>query len=314
VLDLSKIESGKLELDRVEFDLEQIAFGAAATFQAQAMAKGLDFEFHVEDSAKGAYHGDPTRLRQLLYNLVSNAVKFTDAGWVKVRLLSEEGVLKLEVGDSGIAPGQVASLFDKFVQVDASKTRRFGGSGLGLAIAQELARAMGGQIEVKSAPGEGSTFIATLPIERGAQAAAKPAEAAAGLEIRILAAEDNDINQQVLTAVFNHVGLQPVIASNGREAVEAWENGEWDVVLMDIQMPEMDGVQATRAIRAREAATGRRRTPILAVTANAMTHQALEYEAAGMDGLVPKPIDVAKLFAAIERVLAEPEDMAAAVA
>ncbi|CAN5295351.1 hypothetical protein BH11PSE2_BH11PSE2_02350 [soil metagenome] len=321
VLDLSKIETGAFELALAPFDLEHAMRGAAATFAMSARNKSLTFDFAIEDNARGAYLGDRLRVRQLLHNLISNAVKFTDAGWVTVRISSEYEAIRLEVADSGIGmtPVQIERLFDKFVQMDGSATRRHGGAGLGLVICQELARAMGGRIEVTSEPGEGSLFTVILPLQRlgddtapvstGFEAANAPRDPEAPL--RVLAAEDNPVNQQVLKLLLQQVGIEPVITVNGREAVEAWRDGEWDLVLMDIQMPEMDGVTATRTIRAEEVAAGRRRTPILAVTANAMNHQAAEYDAVGMDGLVPKPIELTKLVAAIERVLSAAEQSAA---
>jgi CheY-like chemotaxis protein len=311
VLDLSKIESGKLELEETVFDLEETARGAAATFSAMAEAKGLAFGFVIDDDAKGRYLGDPTRVRQILHNLISNAVKFTPTGWVRVRLARGGETLAFVVTDTGIgiSPEGRARLFDKFVQADASTTRRFGGSGLGLSIARELVQAMGGCIEVVSTVGQGSTFAATLPLKRLSDTG-KVIEAGRQIEVdgslRVLAAEDNPVNQQVLKAILSQAGLSPVIASDGHEALEAWEREEWDIVLMDVQMPGMDGLACTRAIRAREAATGRRRTPIIALTANAMTHQAAEYQAAGMDGLAAKPIDIEKLFAAIQQAMAAP--------
>jgi signal transduction histidine kinase/ActR/RegA family two-component response regulator len=305
VLDLSKIEAGKLVLEQIPFDLDETARGAAETFSGLAQAKGLAFDFIVDAAAQGRYLGDPTRLRQVMHNLISNAVKFTHAGRVGVRVALQGDRLALVVSDTGIGiPAENRSkLFDKFVQADASTTRQFGGSGLGLAIARELVNAMGGDIAVQSTVGKGSTFTATFALDRLPDApavTASRADVAVDGDLKVLAAEDNAVNQQVLKAVLAQAGVIPVIVGNGSEALEAWEAGHWDIVLMDIQMPEMDGVAAARAIRAREAATGRSRTPILALTANAMHHQALEYRAAGMDGLAAKPIDIVKLFEAMD--------------
>jgi len=205
-------------------------------------------------------------------------------------------------------------LFQKFEQADASTTRRFGGTGLGLSICRDLAELMGGKIEVDSVPGEGATFRATLPLVRLARRqkaavdyATEPTAPSDGRAIRVLAAEDNGMNQLVLKTLLNQAGIIPTLVTTGALAVEAWEREPWDIILMDIQMPEMDGVQATREIRRREAITGRVRTPILAVTANAMVHQVAEYNAAGMDGLVSKPIELERLFGAIETALADQE-------
>ncbi len=313
LLDLSKIEAGKLELETCEFDLAEVVRGAHAAFTAIAHKKGLSFDVVIEDSARGVWSGDPTRVRQILYNLISNALKFTDTGEIRVFARRSGEVLELIVRDTGLGMNQetVAGLFTKFFQADASTTRRFGGTGLGLSICRELAAAMKGDIAVESAIGEGSVFTVQLglpwlreglaqPVESDAPAVAAPSVAA---PIRILAAEDNAINQLVLKTLLHQAGLTPTVVDNGEKCVEAWEGGDWDVILMDVQMPVMDGPSASRAIRAREAATGRTRTPIVALTANAMSHQIADYIAAGMDAHVSKPIEAAKLFAAIEQAL-----------
>ena len=308
VLDLSKIEAGKLELETIPFDMLEVARGAHAAFTALAHKKGLSFDLKVEPEAAGVYRGDSIRVRQIIYNLVSNALKFTAEGEVRVRVTAADPGLRIMVSDTGIGipPDRLASLFQKFEQADASTTRRFGGTGLGLAICRELAQLMGGFIVVESVVGQGSTFIVTLPLERLAQPAANLASVEAGpvadftgRPLRILAAEDNQVNQLVLKTLLHQVGLQPVLVDDGRAAVEAWEAEAWDLVLMDMQMPVMDGLAATRRIREREAATGRLRTPIIALTANVMAHQVAGYRAAGMDGFVAKPIEVTCLFDAM---------------
>ena len=270
-------------------------------------------------AAEGVYLGDGVRVRQVLNNLISNALKFTQAGRVVVSVGRRGGALTLTVVDTGIGMSaeQQAALFQRFAQADASTTRRFGGTGLGLAISRELAELMGGRIEVTSAEGEGSTFVATLPLARGERRSRRAAlgEAPAvgagpgspqGAALRVLAAEDNPVNQLVLKTLLAQIGVEPVMVGDGVDAVAAWESGEWDVILMDVQMPRMDGPTATRFIRERELAQRRRRTPIVALTANAMTHQVSEYLAAGMDGFVAKPIEVSRLFAALEAALAMP--------
>jgi PAS domain S-box-containing protein len=317
VLDLSKIEAGRLEMEEVEFDLAAVASGAHAAFSAVAAQKGVAFDLKVSRAASGIYLGDATRVRQLLNNLISNALKFTEAGRVAVSVARRGGALSLTVADTGIgmSPTQQAALFQKFAQADASTTRRFGGTGLGLAICRELAELMGGRIEVRSAEGRGSTFVATLPLprrERTSHIAAVPAVAAddgpvpAGhAGIRLLAAEDNPVNQLVLKTLLAQIGVDVVVVGDGVDAVAAWEAGDWDVILMDVQMPRMDGPTAVRFIRERELAQGRRRTPIVALTANAMTHQVNEYLAAGMDDFVPKPIEVRRLVAALDAALSD---------
>jgi len=310
-LDFSQIEAGKLKLEPADFDMEHLTRGAVATFTPLAEAKGLSFDFSIDPAARGRFRGDPVRLRQILYNLAANAVKFTEAGGVGVAVSRHEGLLKIEVADSGvgIAGDRIEALFEKFVQGDASATRRHGGVGLGLTICRSLAELMGGRIEVSSVLGKGSIFTVLLPLERVEEPApiAPAAEAANEAEaapIRILAAEDNEVNQLVLKTLLSQAGLEPTMVENGAEAIAAWKSGAWDLILMDIQMPVMDGVTATREIRAQEAQEGRARTPIIAVTANAMSHQVAEYEAAGMDMVAPKPLDAAKLFEAIERAVA----------
>ena len=330
ILDLSKIEAGKLELEHAAFDLEDLARGAHAAFTAIANKKGLSFDLMVEPSAAGSYVGDSTRVRQILYNLVSNALKFTEVGEVRVRIFGQPLGFGMTVSDTGVGidADRVAHLFQKFEQADASTTRRFGGTGLGLSICRELAHLMGGVVTVKSMVGRGSVFTVTLPLERsvGAHAPSAPPAIAAAAEaelagelgartLRVLAAEDNPVNQMVLKTLLHQAGVHPMLVGDGQAALAAWEAGDWDLILMDMQMPVMDGLDATRAIRARERATGRLRTPIIALTANVMSHQIAAYVDAGMDRFVGKPIEVGELFAAIEAVLGDaPEPRAVSAA
>jgi signal transduction histidine kinase/ActR/RegA family two-component response regulator len=311
ILDLSKIEAGKLVLEQADFELEPLALGAHQAFAPLVESKGLAFSLEVDPSARGVYRGDPVRVRQLFYNLISNAVKFTSAGQVQVALSADATGIAFKVTDTGvgIGPEQIDRLFEKFVQADSSTTRRFGGTGLGLAICRELCRAMGGEIQVQSQLGVGSSFTIRLPLERVEGAAPsltrEPAVAPSQSErsLRILAAEDNRVNRLVLQSLLGQAGCETVFVENGREAVEAWESGAFDLILMDVQMPVMDGAEATRLIRRREAQTGRRVTPIIALTANAMSHQTEGYFASGMNGFVAKPISVSDLFAAIDAAL-----------
>ncbi|HSV04645.1 MAG TPA: ATP-binding protein [Phenylobacterium sp.] len=320
VLDLSKIEAGKLELETTAFDISELARNAHATFAATAQAKGVAFELNVARRAQGIYLGDPVRLRQILYNLVSNALKFTDKGAVKVKVGRREGRLTITVADTGIgvAPDKLAILFRKFEQADASMTRRFGGTGLGLAICRELTEVMGGAISASSTLGKGATFLVELPLPksrapRKTSASARPAPemTVAPSALRVLAAEDNGMNRLVLKTLLSQIGIDPVMVSDGRQAVEAWAREPWDLILMDVQMPEMDGPTAAAIIRAREDGEGRPRTPIVALTANVMSHQIREYRAAGMDAFVAKPIEAARLFEAV-LAAAQREDGAAA--
>ena len=311
ILDLAKIEAGQLDLEDIEFDLGEVVDSGRGAFAALAASKGLDLRVQIDPAAAGFYLGDPTRLRQVLYNLMSNAVKFTTEGSVEVRARPRGEALVLSVADTGagIAAEQLERLFEKFVQLDASTTRRHGGTGLGLAICRDLCALMGGEIRVESRVGVGTTFTVVLPLRRVGERPGPTAAPAAreepvfGGEVRLLAAEDNAVNQLVLRTLLSQVNIDPAIVDNGALAVAAWESGDWHAILMDVQMPVMDGLAAVREIRAREAATGRPRTPVIALTANAMVHQIAELRAAGMDAHVGKPIDVGQLFAALEAVL-----------
>ncbi len=310
LLDLSRIEAGRLELEDGLIDIESLMTGVQATFTTLASEKDVSFQLAVSPKALGLWRGDPTRVRQVVYNLVSNAVKFTARGEVRVAVRREAGALVFEVADTGpgIAEDRLGSLFHKFVQEDASTTRRYGGSGLGLAICRELATLMGGEVGVVSSVGEGSTFTVRLPLSRaeGALPASVSMEIAAPSgDLRILAAEDNPMNQLVLKTLLAQLGVEVRCVNDGQAACAAAAEQEWDVILMDVQMPVMDGPTAARWIRDREEAEGLRRTPIIALTANAMAHHAAEYTSAGMDVLVPKPLELERLIGAIQSVMEE---------
>jgi len=310
VLDISKIEAGQLEVESVEFDLGQILRGAQASFTTSANQKGVSLMFEVEQ-ANGVYRGDPTRVRQIIYNLLSNALKFTSQGHIAVAATRSEAGLRFEVSDTGIGMSQATldKLFTKFTQADAATTRQFGGTGLGLAICSDLAALLGGTIGVESVLGEGTTFTVELPFPyigppvEAEDTAAQSLAFGADLELRILIAEDNPTNQLVLKTLLNQVGIDPVVVSDGLQAVETWRTGEWDVLFMDIQMPRMDGATAALEIRRLEAEEVRPRTPIYALSANAMAHQAADYLKAGMDGNIAKPIDLRELFGVLEKVI-----------
>ena len=311
ILDLSKIEAGRMELETAEFDVNELAGNLEAAHAPVAASKGLGFSVDVTPSAGGQRMGDQTRLLQILNNLVANAVKFTTHGEVRVVLTGEgdegrDGLL-ITVRDTGIGvpAAKLPLLFQKFSQVDSSTTRQFGGTGLGLAICREIAQLMGGTVWAESAEGAGSTFHVRLPLERTALVARQAAQAEQGRargdvsELKVLAAEDNATNQLVLKTIMSTFGLSVDMVADGRLAVEAWAAGQYDLILMDIQMPVMDGIAATRAIRTMERSSGRSRTPIIALSANAMTHQVKEYLDAGVDLHVPKPIQIAMLQEAL---------------
>ncbi len=310
VLDISKIEAGQLQVEAVEFDLGRILRGAQASFTTSANEKGVSLMFQVEE-AIGVYRGDPTRIRQIVYNLLSNALKFTNQGHIAVAAKRSERGLQLQVSDTGIGMSQATldKLFTKFTQADAATTRQFGGTGLGLAICSELAALLGGTIGVESVLGEGSTFTVELPLPyvgppiEAPDAAAQSHAFGPDLALRILIAEDNPTNQLVLKTLLNQVGIDPVVVSDGVQAVETWRTSDWDVVFMDIQMPRMDGQTAALEIRRLEGEDRRPRTPIYALSANAMAHQAADYLTAGMDGNIAKPIDIRELFGVLEQVI-----------
>lgn len=324
ILDLSKIEAGKFELEAGEVDIEALARSALAPFEAQTSDKDVSLTLGVHAAAVGVYAGDPGRIRQILHNLISNAVKFTPSGRIVVSVETAEIGLMLSVTDEGIgiSPEQQPNLFQKFVQADASTTRRYGGTGLGLAICRELAEMMGGSISVTSELGRGSTFTVTLPLPRLRDVSAPVKPPAANQDqapdtlppLRVLAAEDNPVNQLVLQTLLQQLGIEPTIVGNGQQAIEAHSSSEWGLILMDVQMPVLDGVSATLAIRAAEARDGRRSTPILALTANVMSHQTRTYIAAGMSGVVAKPINPVMLLQAMEACLSETESEATSLA
>jgi signal transduction histidine kinase/NO-binding membrane sensor protein with MHYT domain/ActR/RegA family two-component response regulator len=318
VLDLAKIEAGKFELDEHPFDLEKTVRVAVSGFEPLAAQKELGLLVEVDPSAAGVWRGDSDRLRQILSNLVANAVKFTHQGQVLVRVTCGEAGVRFCVQDSGIGiPAEKQELiFGAFEQADASTTREFGGTGLGLAICASIVATMGGRLAVRSAPGEGAEFGFTLALERLADDALPsppPAVQDEGeLMLRILVAEDNSNNQLVLSALLEPFGVELTMVGDGVAAVEAFRAGVFDVILMDAQMPRMNGVAAAGAIRRLEREGGLSRTPIIALTANVMNHQVQEYLAAGMDAFVAKPIQLPELVAALAQVPARPAQEAVA--
>ena len=316
ILDLSRIEAGRVEVDIQDLSLGPVVAEVVDSLEPLAHKKDLELAVRLPDPPPRV-HVDVDRLRQILNNLVGNAIKFTEAGMVQVAAEAGDGEVAIQVVDTGIgiAEADIGKIFREFFQVDQTLARRQGGTGLGLPIAIRLARLMGGDITLQSVVGLGSTFTVRLPLERAAAEAGPAAQAPrasltplAGL--RLLAAEDNEMNQLVLRTLLEPFGVVPHLVRNGEEAVAAWETGDWRVILMDMQMPVMDGVTATRLIRERETERGLPPTPIIALTANAMSHHAEEYLACGMDEVVAKPLNIAELIHTIERVRQKAEDAA----
>jgi signal transduction histidine kinase/ActR/RegA family two-component response regulator len=320
VLDISRIEAGKMEIVRAPFDLDALAATLSQLYGGLAHDKGLSFALEVAPGAGGWRDGDATRLRQVLSNLISNAIKFTDQGGVTVRIAGDVDGLVCAVSDTGVGvpESRRAQIFEKFVQVDSSSTRRTGGSGLGLAICRELVALMGGAIDFESPAAGGACFTFQIPCAPltpvEAPVASPGAMAQAAGELRLLVVDDNATNRTVLQAMLGHLGATCGLARDGAEAVAMWEASAWDAILMDIHMPGMDGLEAGRIIRAREASEGRVRTPILAVTASVLNHETARYLAAGMDGFVAKPISAQRLVAALDAALNGPASEASALA
>lgn len=313
ILDLSKIEAGKLELEKIDFDVDDILQSVADLWSPKAFAAGIGFSNDNSGVIAPVLRSDPTRIRQILFNFMSNALKFTQAGSIKITVSQErlgDGSIRtrFDVRDTGagIPAETVSMLFQKFAQADTSITRKHGGTGLGLAISKQLAEAMGGEIGVDSTVGEGSTFWFTIVSPEGNAEdvkdddradAGSTAGATAPAALRILVAEDNEVNQKVVKAILARTGHRVDIVGNGIEAVSAVIRGEYDLVLMDVQMPEMDGVTATRRIRELDGPVSQ--IPIIALTANAMKGDEENYRAAGMNDYVSKPIESDKLAAAM---------------
>ncbi len=317
LLDLSKIEAGRIELEDGIVDFGSLGAALVKVFKPLAKAKGVAFEMEVAPSAQGPWRGDPGRVRQILSNLLSNGIKFTDKGSVRATIEHVDDYICVRVEDTGpgIPADRVSRLFDKFVQADASTTRRYGGTGLGLAIARELAGLMGGDIAVETELGRGSVFtlrISLQPVAARETVAEAPGAAELDRKLRVLAAEDHPTNRLVLKTLLEQAGLSVHLVDDGQAAVDAWACEDWDVILMDVQMPVMDGPTAAQIIRDQERQSSRGRTPIIALTANAMAHHASEYLASGMDFLVPKPIEYERLLDAIVRATTAPAGAQAA--
>jgi signal transduction histidine kinase/AmiR/NasT family two-component response regulator len=313
ILDLARVEAGRVELAIEPFRLADTVRETADLFRLAAQEKGLAFEAVIAPEAEVLVQGDAARLKQILVNLVSNAVKFTDRGHVRLSVAVEARDFVFEVEDTGVgfSMAQKDALFGRFHQADGSITRRFGGSGLGLAISHNLAELMGGSLDATGEPGRGATFRVRAPLPPAeAPAAAEEGESEAPnapLALRVLLADDHAINRRVVELILGGAGAQMVSVADGAEAVAAFAAGAFDVVLMDMQMPVMDGLTAIREIRAMEAARRLPRTPIIGLTANVMPDQVQALKAAGADRHIAKPILPADLMRGVAEVAAEAE-------
>ncbi len=312
ILDIARVEAGQLKIAEEPFHIADTVREVANLFRHPAEAKGLELETAIDARAEVMTVGDQARLKQILVNLVANAVKFTEAGGVRLKLSAEAAGYLFEVEDTGVgfSMDQKDSLFGRFHQADGSITRRFGGSGLGLAISHSLADLMRGSLDAFSVPGEGSVFRLRLPLQAIAPVQTTQADAArqameVGDVLRVLVADDHATNRRVVELIMAMAGAELVSVENGKEAVEAFQRQHFDVVLMDMQMPVMDGLTAIREIRSYEAAEGMPRTPIIALTANAMAEHMRACLAAGADRHIAKPISPADLLDGVSELLDE---------
>lgn len=318
ILDLSKIEAGGLLIEEVDFGLAPLLDSVAGLMESRARHKGLAFAIERAPNVSDSLRGDPDRIRQILFNLIGNSIKFTEAGGIAIRVsqtirADEICEIRFEVEDTGIGldEEQQERVFDRFSQADGSTTRKFGGTGLGLAISRELAQLMGGSIGVRSYPGGGSVFWFTVRCEAGDAAniheqdqsrnSDGPAEAMQIQSLRILIAEDNLVNQLIASDTLESAGHRVDVVSNGVEAIEAVTAFPYDLILMDIFMPEMDGLTATKRIRAMPGEVSN--IPIIALTADAMAGEREKYLAAGMNDYLSKPFEMQQLLRTIKRCI-----------
>jgi signal transduction histidine kinase/CheY-like chemotaxis protein len=324
VLDYSKIEAGRMTLESIDFDLRSVCEEVRALLRGSAAKRNLAMSIDFDAALPPCIKGDPVRIRQVLLNLASNAVKFTERGSVRIDVSQLDGPqIKFSVTDSGIgiAEEQIDRMFRRFTQADSSTTRRYGGTGLGLAISRTLVELMGGTIGVISQPGVGSTFWFMLPLV-AADARAAPENVAAQEPVprqpvvhepeeggRLLLVEDNFVNQRVAVYMLNKLGYRVDVAQHGREALEMLGKCGYELVLMDCQMPEMDGFEATRIIRDRNSAVLDHDVPVIAMTANAFPEDRARALASGMSDFLPKPVDRAVLAAMLTKWLKRPQTL-----
>ena len=315
ILDFSKIDAGRIELEMRPFVMRDLVQRIAGLHASSAQLKGITLQVEVAPDLGPAFLGDALRIEQVLNNVLANAVKFTEQG--QIRLLvhadpsTEPSLVRFVVHDSGIgiSPGKLSDIFEPFLQADTSITRRFGGTGLGLTISRKLARAMGGDLTVTSVLGSGSAFTLSVPLSIAPEDdvltgpdVTDTRSPSPGPVLRLLLVEDNPINQVLAKALLEQTGHTVVTAADGREGLAQWQRGGIDAILMDVQMPVLDGLSATRALREIERQQGRERTPIIAMTANAMSGDREQCLAAGMDDYIAKPFSRIELWAALARI------------
>ena len=314
ILDLSRMEAGKLKIDSLPFDLPQLLHDCLWMFDHQVREKHLRMTLNVARECPKKVLGDPVRLRQVLINLLGNAVKFTLQGEVHLTVsVPAPGLVAFEVRDTGIgiSKEKLNLIFEAFTQADGSTTRRFGGSGLGLTITKRLVKLMGGQITAQSEPGGGSVFSVSLPLPLATEPVSEPPRAAPCVpaSLNVLVAEDNIVNQKVAAGILRRQGWTVSVAGTGEQAVEAFLTERFDLILMDVQMPELDGLEASTRIRQIEQQRSLAKTPIIAVTAHASStqhHECLEH---GIDAIVTKPVDITALLEAIQQVMVVTESV-----
>jgi signal transduction histidine kinase/ActR/RegA family two-component response regulator len=310
ILDFSKIEAGEIKLARDDFAMDRLVGGIAELHRASAESKGLTFRWTVAPDAAGRFAGDTVRLTQVLSNLLSNAVKFTEEGYVALDVTTGGEEIRFAVTDSGIGfDAEVRGrLFKRFEQADASIRRRFGGTGLGLAISRSLVELMDGTIDVEAEQGHGAVFTVLIPLERlEGEAAVERLVQPQKIDItgcRVLLAEDHPTNQKVVQLILESVGVEPVIVDNGALALDLLKAERFDVVLMDMQMPELDGLSATAMLRAFELEAGLPRTPVIMLTANALDEHVRASHEAGADMHLSKPIHAMALIESIVQAIA----------
>lgn len=317
ILDLAKVKAGQLEIELTSFHVGELARSVAGLGQTLADAKGVTLSLSVVDGADRYVAGDEVRIRQVVTNLLSNAIKFTPYGSVTLTVSrTSTGAFRFSVQDTGVGfgPQERGRIFERFQQADGTITRRFGGTGLGLSISKHLIEMMDGTLDCASEVGVGSTFWFELELEEVEPPQAdnhNHPDGSSASSTRLLVVDDHQTNLKVVEIILTGAGMSVTTATNGKEALACWAEGSFDLILMDMQMPVMDGLSAVRAIRAGEKHTGRARTPIIMLTANASTEHISAGALAGADGHLTKPIPPASLFSTIDVVLPESEQAGA---